>query len=59
MLLGHVLPQKGNCKVPFNYFLFLLYCGCHIHFEIWIAVLKRREFLEVIVINGRIILKCI
>ena len=59
MLLGHLLPQKGNCKVPCNYFLFLFYCGCHIHFGIWIAVQKRREFLEVIVINGRIILKCI
>jgi len=47
MLLGHLLPQKGNCKVSFNNFLFLFYCGCHIHFEIWIAVLKRREFLEV------------
>jgi len=46
MLLGHLLPQKGNCKVPFNCILILFYCGCHIHFEIWIAVLKRRQFLE-------------
>jgi hypothetical protein len=30
-----------------------LYCWCHIHFEIWIAVLKRRDFLEVIASNGR------
>jgi hypothetical protein len=29
----------------------VLYCGYHIHFEIWIAILKRRDFLEVIAIN--------
>jgi hypothetical protein len=28
-------------------------------FEIWIAILKRRDFLECMAINGRIILKCI
>jgi hypothetical protein len=27
--------------------------------EIWIAILKRRDFSEVIAINGRIILKSI
>jgi hypothetical protein len=27
-------------------------------FEIWNAILKRRDILEVIDINGRIILKC-
>jgi hypothetical protein len=59
MLFGHLLPQKGNCEITFNYFPFLLYCWCHIHFEIWIAVLKRRDFLEVIASNGRIALKCI
>ena len=37
----------------------LLCCGCHIPLEIWIAILKRRDFLEVIAINGTIILKCI
>jgi len=38
---------------------FVLYCGCHMPFEICIAILKRRDFLEVIANNGRIILKCI
>jgi hypothetical protein len=28
-------------------------------FEIWIAILKRRDFLEVTVINGTRILNCI
>jgi len=28
-------------------------------FEMWVAILKKGGFLEVIVINGRIILKCI
>jgi hypothetical protein len=28
-------------------------------FEIWVAILKRGDFLEVIAINGRKILKCI
>jgi hypothetical protein len=32
---------------------------CHIAFELWNAILKRREFLEVTAINGRIILKYI
>jgi len=27
--------------------------------EIWIAIVKGKDFLEVIAINGRIILKCI
>ena len=29
----------------------MLYCGCHIHFEIWIAIEKRRDILEVLAIN--------
>jgi hypothetical protein len=37
----------------------VLYYGCHIPFELWNANLKRRDFLEVIAINGRLILKCI
>jgi hypothetical protein len=37
----------------------MLYCGCYIPLEIWIAVLKERDFLEVIAINGKIILKYI
>jgi hypothetical protein len=28
-------------------------------FELWIAIVKRRDLLEVLAINGRIILKCI
>jgi hypothetical protein len=28
-------------------------------FELWNAILKRRDFLEMIAIDGRIILKCI
>jgi hypothetical protein len=28
-------------------------------FEIWIAILKRSDFLEVTVMNGRIVLNCI
>ena len=35
------------------------YLGCHMPFEIWVAILKRRDFLEIIAINGRVILKCI
>ena len=53
MLLGLLLPQKENCEIAINYFLFLSYCGCHVHFDIWSAILKRRDLLEVIAINGR------
>jgi len=53
MLLGLLLLQKENCEIRINYFLFLYYCGCHIHFEIWSAILKRRDLLKVIDINGR------
>jgi len=38
---------------------FMLYYGCHMPFEIWIAIVKSRDSLEVVAINGRIILKCI
>jgi hypothetical protein len=37
---------------------FVMYCGCHISLEIWIAILKGTDFLDVIAINRRIILKC-
>jgi hypothetical protein len=40
---------KGHLTVSY----FVLYCGCHMTFGIWIAILKRREFLEVIAINGK------
>jgi hypothetical protein len=59
MLLGHLLPQKGNCEITFSYFLLCVILWCHIHFEILIAILKRRDLFEVIAINGRIVLKCI
>jgi hypothetical protein len=52
-------PQKGKCEITLDCFCFGLYCGCDIPFEIWIAILKRRDFLEVIAINGRIIFKFI
>ena len=54
MLLGHLLPQKTNCEITLTYFLFLFYCVCHVHFDIWSAILKRRDLLEVIDINGRV-----
>jgi len=38
---------------------FVSYCGCHIPFEIWIAIMERRDLQEVIAISGRIVLKCI
>ena len=39
MLLGHLLPQKGNCEITFNCSLLCVILWCHIHFEIWIAIL--------------------
>jgi hypothetical protein len=59
MLLGHLFPQKGNTELHLTSACCMLYCVCHIPFEIWIANLKRRGFLEVTAIIGRIILKCI
>ena len=51
-------PQKGNCKLHlFIPCFFILWV--HLSSEIWISILKRRDFLEVIAINGRLILKCI
>jgi len=55
MLLGHMLPQKGNCEVILNYFLLCAMFLVPYSFKIWIAILKGRDFLEVIAINGRII----
>jgi hypothetical protein len=52
-------PQKEIVKLHLTVSFFVLYCGWHIHFEIWIAVLKRRNVLEVIASNGRVGLKCI
>jgi len=56
-LLGHLLhPKKEIVKLHLTVSYFVLYCVCHIPFELWNAILKRRDFLEVIAINGRIIL---
>jgi len=46
-------------KLHLTISFFVLYCGCHMPLEIWIAVVKSRDSLEVIVNNGRIIMKCI
>jgi hypothetical protein len=51
MLLGHLLPDKGNCDITLNYFLIASYCGCHIGFEVWIAILSGGDFFGVISIN--------
>jgi hypothetical protein len=58
MLLSHSFPQKGNREIMLNYFLLGLCCGCHIPLVIWI-VSWTEDFLEVVAINGRIILKSI
>ena len=55
MLLGRLLLQIGNCEITLIIFLLLLYCVCHVPFEIWNVIVKRRDFLEVIAINGNII----
>ena len=44
-------------KLHLTIFCFVSYCGCHIPFDICNAILKRKDILEVIAINGRIILK--
>jgi len=28
-------------------------CGFHTHFEMWIVILKRRDYFEEVAINGR------
>ena len=57
MLLGHLLPQQGRCEITLNCFLLCVMLWVPYPLEIWIAVMKRRDFLEVIATNGRIILK--
>jgi len=54
-----IAPKKKIVKLHVTISCFVLYYVCHIPLEIWNAILKRRDFLEVIVINGRIILKSI
>jgi hypothetical protein len=45
MLLGHLLPQKGNCDIILNYFLLCVVFLVPYSFKIWIAILKGRDFL--------------
>jgi len=42
---------KEIVKLHLTISCFVLYCGCHMPFEIWIAILKRRYCLEVIAIG--------
>jgi len=59
MLLGHLLPQIGNCEITVIYFLLCVMFRMPYSLKIWIAILKGRDVLEVIYINGRMILKSI
>jgi hypothetical protein len=47
--------KREILKLHFTISCFVLYCGCCINFEIWITIMMRRDILEVIAINGRII----
>jgi hypothetical protein len=58
MVLGHLLPQKGNCELQLTISSFVLYFGCHIASKFDLQP-EGKRLLEVIFINGRIILKCI
>ena len=44
VLLGNLLPEKETVKLHLTISFFVLHCGCHIAFEIWISILKRRDF---------------
>jgi hypothetical protein len=37
-----IAPKKETVKLNLTISCFVLYCGCHIPFEIWIAIVKRR-----------------
>jgi len=52
VLLGHLLPQKGNCETILNYFLLCVMFWVPCSFKIRIAILKGRDFMEDIAING-------
>jgi len=58
MFRSFIAPPKKT-KFHFIVSCFVLYCWCHVPFEIWNEILKGKGILEVIAINGRIILKCI
>ena len=59
MLIGHLLPQKGNYEITLNYFL--LYVVLWVPYTFWNLECSPEEtrLLEPIAITGRIILKCI
>jgi hypothetical protein len=44
MILVHLLQKKEIVKLHLTISCFVLYCGCHIPFEIYIAIMKRRDF---------------
>jgi hypothetical protein len=52
------IAPKRKLKLHLTVSAFVLFWVPYI-FKFWIATLKGRDFLEVIAINGRIILKCI
>jgi hypothetical protein len=58
LLRPFIAMQNRNSEIILNYFYFVLYFGFHIPFEILTAVLQGRDFLEVVAINRRFILKC-
>jgi len=53
------IAPKRNCEITLNCFLLCVMFWVPYSFKFWIAILKGRDILEVIAINGRIILKCI
>ena len=59
MLHRPFIATKKILKLHFTISCFVLYCGCHIPFDLWNAIPKKGDFWEVIAINGRLILKCI
>jgi len=56
-IVGLNVSRKRNSEITLNYFLLCVILWCHIPCELWNAILKRRDFLEIIALNGRIILK--
>ena len=47
-------PKKETVKLHLTVSCFVLCFGCH-SFKIWFAILKGRDILKIIAINGRII----
>jgi hypothetical protein len=45
MILSHLFPPKKEIvQLNLTISCFVLKCGCHIAFDNWIAILKRRGF---------------